>query len=233
MKAQTALNKIQTELKAPKNLYNSFGKYKYRNFEGICEAVKPLLAETGTTLVVTDSMENIGERYYIKAKAVLTSVEDGSEVVAEALAREPVDKKGMDEAQITGATSSYARKYCLNGLFLLDDTKDPDTDESRIEAEARSKKSKSKSKEVDREPVIIPTEENKNDPASVKQVEQIEALCKADKVPAQFIVSSYDSDDKAVKSLDDLTVVQAYSVVKSWEKVKASYEKTLEGIPFN
>lgn len=90
-----------------------------------------------------------------------------------------------------------------------------------------------KSKKVDREPVIIPTEENKNDPASVKQVEQIEALCKADKVPAQFIVSSYDSEDKAVKSLDDLTVVQAYSVVKSWEKVKASYEKTLEGIPFN
>lgn len=226
MKAQNALNKIQTELKAPKNLYNSFGKYKYRNFEGICEAVKPLLAQTGTTLVVTDSMENIGDRYYIKAKAVLTSVEDGSEVVAEALAREPIAKKGMDEAQITGATSSYARKYCLNGLFLLDDTKDPDTDESHIESEARSKKA-AKSEEVSREPVLIPTEETKDNPATSEQIEQIEALCKSDKVPAQFIASSYNAD-----SLDGLTVVQAYTVVKAWDKFADKYESTLEGIPF-
>lgn len=227
MNARTALNKIQTELKAPKNLYNSFGKYKYRNFEGICEAVKPLLAQTGTTLVVTDSMENIGDRYYIKAKAVLSSVEDGSEVVAEALAREPIAKKGMDEAQITGATSSYARKYCLNGLFLLDDTKDPDTDESRIESEARSKKATGKPAKVDREPTIIATEENKNNPAAEEQIEQIEALCKEDNVPAQFVANMYD-----IKSLDDLTVSQAYSVIKAWDRFADKYEATLEGIPF-
>lgn len=227
MDVKKALNKIQTELKAPKNLYNSFGKYKYRNFEGICEAVKPLLKDTGTTLVVTDDVESIGDRYYVRAKAVLTSVEDGSKVVAEALAREPIAKKGMDEAQITGATSSYARKYCLNGLFLLDDTKDPDTDESRIEAEERSKKEKKQTKGVDREPVLIPTEQTKSDPATLEQIEQIEALCKEDKVPAQFIASSYD-----ITALDSLTVVQAYSVVKSWEKFKERYEATLEGIPF-
>lgn len=225
MNARTALNKIQTELKAPKNLYNSFGKYKYRNFEGICEAVKPLLAQTGTTLVVTDSMENIGDRYYIKAKAVLTSVEDGSEVVAEALAREPIAKKGMDEAQITGATSSYARKYCLNGLFLLDDTKDPDTDESRIESEARSKKDKPS--KVDREPTVIATEENKNNPAKEEQLKQIEALCKEDGVPAQFVANMYN-----IKSLDDLTVSQAYSVIKAWDRFADKYEASLEGIPF-
>ncbi len=226
MDVRTALNKIQTELKAPKNLYNSFGKYKYRNFEGICEAVKPLLAQTGTTLVVTDSMENIGDRYYIKAKAVLTSVEDGSEVVAEALAREPIAKKGMDEAQITGATSSYARKYCLNGLFLLDDTKDPDTDESHIESEARSKK-EAKSAKVDREPCYIPTESTKDDPAMSEQLEQIEALCKEDKVPAQFIANMY-----SIGSLDELTVAQAYAVVKAWDRFADKYEASLEGIPF-
>ncbi len=226
MDVRTALNKIQTELKAPKNLYNSFGKYKYRNFEGICEAVKPLLAQTGTTLVVTDSMENIGDRYYIKAKAVLTSVEDGSEVVAEALAREPIAKKGMDEAQITGATSSYARKYCLNGLFLLDDTKDPDTDESHIESEARSKK-ETKSAKVDREPSYIPTESTKDDPATSEQLEQIEALCKEDKVPAQFIANMY-----GIGSLDELTVAQAYAVVKAWDRFSDKYEASLEGIPF-
>ena len=227
MDVRTALNKIQTELKAPKNLYNSFGKYKYRNFEGICEAVKPLLAQTGTTLVVTDSMENIGDRYYIKAKAVLTSVEDGSEVVAEALAREPIAKKGMDEAQITGATSSYARKYCLNGLFLLDDTKDPDTDESHIESEARSKKAESKTAKVDREPCYIPTESTKDAPATSEQLEQIEALCKEDKVPAQFIANMY-----SIGSLDELTVAQAYAVVKAWDRFADKYEASLEGIPF-
>lgn len=227
MNAQTALNVIQTKLKAPKNLYNSFGKYKYRNFEGICEAVKPLLEATGTTLVVTDSMENIGERYYVKAKAVLSSVEDGSEVVAEALAREPIAKKGMDEAQITGATSSYARKYCLNGLFLLDDTKDPDTDEAHIEAEARSKKSDKKPEKVDREPTIIPTEENQSNLAVEEQLNQIEALCKEDGVPTQFIANMYN-----IKSLDELTVSQAYSVVKAWDRFAEKYEASLEGIPF-
>jgi hypothetical protein len=117
------LKKIQKELKAPKNQYNAFGKYKYRSCEDILEAVKPLL--NNATLVINDEMVVIGERYYIKATATLTEADKS--ISATAYAREPEEKKGMDEAQITGATSSYARKYALNGLFLIDDTKDADT----------------------------------------------------------------------------------------------------------
>lgn len=117
------LKKIQKELKAPKNQYNAFGKYKYRSCEDILEAVKPLL--NNATLVINDEMVVIGERYYIKATATLTEADKS--ISATAYAREPEEKKGMDSAQITGATSSYARKYALNGLFLIDDTKDADT----------------------------------------------------------------------------------------------------------
>ncbi len=117
------LKKIQKELKAPKNQFNAFGKYKYRSCEDILEAVKPLL--NNATLVINDEMVVIGERYYIKATATLT--EEDKSISATAYAREPEEKKGMDSAQITGATSSYARKYALNGLFLIDDTKDADT----------------------------------------------------------------------------------------------------------
>lgn len=117
------LNKIQKELKAPKNQYNAFGKYKYRSCEDILEAVKPLLEDA--ILTINDEMVVIGERYYIKATATLTEADKS--ISATAYAREPEEKKGMDSAQITGATSSYARKYALNGLFLIDDTKDADT----------------------------------------------------------------------------------------------------------
>lgn len=118
---------VQTELKAPKDLYNSFSKFKYRNLEGILESVKPLLGKYGLTLTITDDIVPVGTRVYVKAIATIT---DGAEVVTTtAWAREPETKKGMDEPQVTGTASSYARKYCLNGLFLIDDTKDPDTDE--------------------------------------------------------------------------------------------------------
>ena len=120
---------IQTELKAPKNLFNKFGNYKYRNFEGICEAVKPLLKKYNCSLTVFDSVENIGERYYVKATAMLCDCDSPSCITCFAYAREAESKKGMDDSQITGTASSYARKYALNGLFLLDDTKDADTDE--------------------------------------------------------------------------------------------------------
>lgn len=122
-----ALRLIQQELKAPKGQYNSFGKYKYRSCEDIVEAVKPLLAKNGCQLTLSDDMVEIGGRVYVKATATIT---DGKETeVVTAFAREPDQKKGMDESQITGTASSYARKYALNGLLLIDDTKDPDTDE--------------------------------------------------------------------------------------------------------
>lgn len=122
-----ALKKIQAELKAPKGQYNSFGKYHYRSAESILEAVKPLLATYGAELTLSDDIIEVGGRIYVKATAKIT---DGTEnVVTTAFAREPEDKKGMDSSQITGTASSYARKYALNGLFLIDDTKDADTDE--------------------------------------------------------------------------------------------------------
>lgn len=116
---------IQHKLKAPKGQYNSFGKYNYRSCEDILEGVKPLLKEHNLALLIDDEIVQIGERYYVKANAKIT---DGREIVsATAYAREPDTKKGMDESQITGATSSYARKYALNALLCIDDTKDADT----------------------------------------------------------------------------------------------------------
>lgn len=123
------LSAIQTKIKAPKNLYNSFGKYNYRNAESILEAVKPYLESLNLYLVINDSIQMIGDRYYVKATATLTDCETGESIEVSAYAREVEEKKGLDGSQVTGATSSYARKYALNGLFLLDDTKDADTDE--------------------------------------------------------------------------------------------------------
>ena len=118
------LAKIQRELKAPKNLYNSFGKYSYRNAEGILEAVKPLLGDL--VLVINDEPVMVGDRYYIKATVTLTDGEDSISAVA--YAREDSEKKGMDGCQLTGACSSYARKYALNALLMIDDSKDSDDD---------------------------------------------------------------------------------------------------------
>lgn len=121
------LIEIQKELKAPKGQLNKFGGYKYRSCEDILEAVKPLCIKNGVQLTVSDELVLIGERYYIKATAKVT---DGTETVeVNAFAREEENKKGMDASQITGTASSYARKYALNGLFCIDDTKDADTDE--------------------------------------------------------------------------------------------------------
>lgn len=121
------LLEIQHKLKAPKGQYNNFGKYKYRSCEDILEAVKPILKDVGCTLTLSDEVVLIGDRFYIKATARLTGA-DTNEVTT-AYAREDLDKKGMDGSQITGTASSYARKYALNGLFCIDDTKDADTDE--------------------------------------------------------------------------------------------------------
>ena len=132
------LQKIQFEMKAPKNLYNSFGKYKYRNAESILEAFKPFGEKYKVILVMSDDIVNVGDRYYIKAIATLYDSESDSTIGNSAYAREDFDKKGMDSSQITGTASSYARKYALNGLFLLDDTKDADTDEFHKETEKKA-----------------------------------------------------------------------------------------------
>jgi hypothetical protein len=142
------LNRIQVELKAPKDKLNKFGGYNYRSAEGILEALKPLLKTYGVYVTLSDEIVEVGGRVYVKATAKLcervgggaAEVFENSAISVTAYAREAESKKGMDEAQVTGATSSYARKYALNGLFLLDDTKDADTDEYALQTKTEPKK---------------------------------------------------------------------------------------------
>jgi len=136
---------IQAKLKAPKGQRNDFGKYNYRSCEDILESVKPHMASVQATLTLSDDLVLIGERYYVTATATLYDTEnaDHPSISVTAYAREEEDKKGMDSSQITGSSSSYARKYALNGLFDIDDTKDADTNEQRNEREARSSRPKS------------------------------------------------------------------------------------------
>ena len=137
MNVYEKLQAIQTELKAPKGQFNKFGKYKYRSCEDILEAVKPLLAKYGCSLTIEDTIEQSGDRYYVKATAIFRSNDKPLEpnVINTAYAREAETKSGMDASQITGTASSYARKYCLNGLFLIDDTKDADTNEYKAQTD--------------------------------------------------------------------------------------------------
>jgi hypothetical protein len=132
------LRNIQAELKAPKGQYNSFGKYHYRSAEDILEAVKPLLTKYGVLMTITDDVIAVADRIYVKATVTIENSKGVSKTV-NAYAREPQDKKGMDDSQITGTASSYARKYALNGMFLIDDTKDADTDEYAEQTKAKPK----------------------------------------------------------------------------------------------
>jgi hypothetical protein len=129
MTVYAKLAKVQAELKAPKNQYNSFSKYKYRSCEDILEAAKPICHKHQAVLVLSDDIIALNDRFYVKAIAIFTDIETGESVMNTAFAREEETKKGMDSSQITGTASSYARKYCLSGLFNIDDTKDADTDE--------------------------------------------------------------------------------------------------------
>ena len=162
MAVHEKLKEIQTMLKAPKNLYNSYGGFSYRSAEGIYEAVKPLLNQLNMTLIINDSVQNVGTKNYIKATAYLTDCETGEQLFSCALAREAETKKGMDDSQITGTASSYARKYALNGLFLLDDTKDEDSDECR-----KYKENKNKAESAE------PTQPAAFKPATAQQIHKI------------------------------------------------------------
>lgn len=174
MGIEEKLMHIQTQIKAPKNLYNSFGKYKYRNAEGICEAVKPFLDKEKVNLRLSDEIVSIGDRVYVKATATLCDVENNSTVFVSAMARESAEKKGMDESQITGTASSYARKYALNGLFLLDDTKDADTDEYHKQTDKeKSQKQASDTYMQNVEPQNYP------EPASVEQIQKAQEFIDA------------------------------------------------------
>ena len=146
------LLKAQVELKAPKGQYNSFGKYKYRSCEDILEALKPVLDKLKLTLFIKDDVIEVNTRNYVKATIILVNIEKPDEIIeTSALAREEETKKGMDGSQITGTSSSYARKYALNGLFMIDDTKDNDNSSTKIEranrAEAERQEEKQKVQE--------------------------------------------------------------------------------------
>jgi hypothetical protein len=140
------LTEIQNKLKAPKNQHNSFGNYNYRSCEDILEALKPLLSEHNAITTISDELVQIGNRYYVRAVATFTCGDETKEVTA--YAREEESKKGMDSAQLTGSCSSYARKYALNGLFLIDDTKDADTmDNTKDPARKETEPPRSKASE--------------------------------------------------------------------------------------
>jgi hypothetical protein len=160
MKISEALHLIQQKLEAPKGQFNSFGKYAYRSCEDILKAVKPLLEETKTNLIIQDEIANVGSRYYVKAIVKLENLE-GESIVVSAYAREEEDKKGMDGSQITGASSSYARKYALNGLFGIDDTKDSDKTNKGLSGASRPLKTPSTSN-FDKAKGIISKTDDKN-----------------------------------------------------------------------
>lgn len=188
---------IQCKLKAPKGQYNNFGKYHYRSLEDITEAVKPLLGEVGATLIISDEIIQIGDRYYVKATAELWDITEPSVIIVKAFARESETKKGMDESQITGATSSYARKYALNGLFAIDDTKDTDTEEYQSTAKKEDKKQEN----------TKPTGQK----ITKAQIEEIKELSEIKRVKVS------DLEDRKCKKIEEFTPME-YAKVMVWLK---------------
>lgn len=144
-----SLKSIQAELKAPKGQTNRFGGYKYRSCEDILEAVKPLLNKYNCVLTISDDIVNIGTRFYVKATATLGEVDGDGTITNTAYAREEETKKGMDGSQLTGTASSYARKYALNGLFCIDDTKDADTEEHAKQTEEKKGEKKASERQIE------------------------------------------------------------------------------------
>ena len=201
----TKLMQIQTKIKAPKNLYNSFGKYKYRNAEGICEAVKPYLEEYKCALTLSDEIIEVGGRIYVKATARLHDTETLESVECSAMARESEEKKGMDDSQITGTASSYARKYALNGLFLLDDTKDADSDEYHNQVEAKKQEAEFEKESADIGKMKI---------SSVK-VDVLKKRCADDGIPEEKVLKLYK-----ISSFEEMSEKQFRNASDNWKKIK-------------
>lgn len=198
--AYMKLMEVQQELIAPKNQYNSFGKYNYRSCEDILEGLKPCLKKVKAAIQIMDAIELIGDRYYVKATAIFADCESGETIINTAYARESDDKKGMDASQVTGATSSYARKYALNGLFAIDDVKDADTRDNRTEERKDEKKSKQ-------------TAATKIDS---KYVDSIIAKCEKENVNPMVICGHF-----GIKSLEDMTFAQYKDMASNWEQIKS------------
>lgn len=218
------LLKVQKELKAPKNAYNAFGKYNYRSCEDILEGLKPVLEKYKATLFITDDILFVEGRFYVKATAIFVDIESGETISNTAYARESDDKRGMDSSQVTGATSSYARKYALNGLFLIDDTKDADTNEFTNQ---QNKKASTKSKEtehteknitgVDNNPNLIPEAETL---ISNAQIEIMESELKRTGVPLAQIL-----DMAKVDAINKMNQATACALINKLKKSKSLEEK--------
>ena len=211
---------VQNELNAPKNRQNKFGGYAYRSCEDILEAVKPLLKKYKATIRLNDTIVQIGERYYVNAQAFFYDIEAKESdplpgvTCSDAFAREPDDKKGMDAAQITGTASSYARKYALNGLLLIDDAKDPDTDEYKIEQDAKAAKAAPKKTSTKKETDASVLDNFVND-GQLKTLEMM--LDKAGITPEKFcsiyqlaFISELPAEkyDSAVRKLEEAIKVK-------------------------
>lgn len=194
---------IQQELIAPKNQYNNFGKYNYRSCEDILEGLKPCLKKVGAAVTVSDEIVLIGERYYIKATATLRDEETTDVISNTAYARESEDKKGMDASQVTGATSSYARKYALNGLFCIDDVKDADSRDNRQKEAEEQKEAEKKQKEIEKQLI------------SEVKVKALLSRCYSDGVDPAKICKLYK-----VKSLAELTELKYSNINAHWEDIK-------------
>ena len=197
------LSAIQVKLNAPKKQYNTYGRYNYRSCEDILEGLKPHLEETKTAVTVNDEIVLIGERYYVKATATLHDCESDKSVSNTAYAREELTKKGMDASQITGSTSSYARKYALNGLFCIDDVKDADTRDNRQKEAEEQAKAESEAKDIE------------NSVIDDLKARALKARCVAEQVPEATILKLYKVD-----AIEKLTMRQFANIHANWNKIK-------------
>ncbi|HGQ1350564.1 TPA: ERF family protein [Streptococcus pneumoniae] len=218
---------IQRDLKAPKGQYNKFGKYSYRNAEDIMEALKPLLVENNAiTYVEDDTIEYIGQRYYLVATISFVDVETGEKITVKARAREEENKKGMDGSQITGAASSYARKYALSGLFLIDDNKDADSNEYHKQNDQQKPKQQGQQQQQGNQQAQEQNQvryiDNIQYQEIIKNVEEFATIKGApfDTV-ANFVLSKYQIDDFHKVPVDGYNIVMEYLT----KQIQKAYEK--------
>ena len=217
---------IQRDLKAPKGQYNNFGKYSYRNAEDIMEALKPLLVGNNTVCYCKDDyIEQIGERYYLVATIVFADVETDEEITVKARAREEENKKGMDCSQITGAASSYARKYALSGLFLIDDNKDADSNEYHKQNDQQKSKQQGQQQQQGNQQAQeqqVRYIDNIQYQEIIKNIEEIATIKGApfDTV-ANFVLSKYQIDDFHKVPVDGYNIVMEYLT----KQIQKAYEK--------
>lgn len=208
MTVYTKLINIQAELKAPKNQYNSFGKYNYRNAEDILEALKPLLKKHNATLFMTDEIVLIQDRYYVKSTANFVDIETGESIKTSAMAREDETKKGMDSSQITGATSSYSSKRALGNMFLIDDTKDSDftnTHGKETQNNNTYQNSNQKITYTNNEDNLSYGDKTRNITLTDKQINFLNSLCSKKNTNKEKVVQAYNQKFSKNISLTNLT----------------------------